>query len=139
MKIRVIDFGAAGRGHMPRRAHHNDAGADVFAPRALALAPQETAAVPLGFGLELPDGLAGYVYPRGSLSRAGLHCSLAPIDPGYRGEAHCIITNLGRKAAYIEEGSRIAQLVVMPAVMADFVEEFPGEERGAGAFGSTGA
>jgi dUTPase len=42
----------------------------------------------LGFGLIIPDGFAGYVFPRSSMAAKGLVCELPPIDSGYRGEIH---------------------------------------------------
>ena len=62
---------------------------------------------------------------------------LPPIDSGYTGEVHAIVTNLTDKLKKVPGGTRIGQLVVMPIVLADFVEQL-GEERGDGAFGSTG-
>lgn len=48
--------------------------------------------VPLGFGIEVPDGYAGYVFPRTSMAVKGLVCELPPVDSGYRGE---FVTELG--------------------------------------------
>lgn len=134
MKIRVIDFGYK---QLPFRAHENDAGADVYATKTTCVHPHQTVALPLGFGLEVPDGYAAYIYPRSGLSKKGIVCELPPIDSGYRGEIHAIISNLSREQFQIYEGDRIGQLVIMPIVIADFITE-KGKERGTGAFGSTG-
>lgn len=139
MKIKVIDFGYE---KLPFRAHENDAGADVHVmfhdkPSRL-IRPQETVKVPLGLGLVLPDGYAAYVFPRSGLSSKGIVCELPPIDSGYRGEIHAIVTNCGTENFILKNGERIGQLVIMPIVIADFVTE-SGEERGTGGFGSTGA
>ena len=134
MKIKVIDFGYK---HLPNRAHDNDAGADVYSTVDAILAPGTTTKVPLGFGLELPDGYAAYVFPRSGLSAHGIVCELPPIDAGYRGEIHAIVSNIGSNHYTLASGDRIGQLVVMPVVIADFVTE-KGKERGAGAFASTG-
>ena len=75
----------------PVRIHGNDAGADVYMPYDCILQPGEVAKIPLGFGLELPDGCAGYVFPRSSMAAKGLTCELPPVDSGYRGEIHAII------------------------------------------------
>ena len=82
MKIKLIDF----NGPAPVRAHDNDAGADVFSPRDQTIYPGQVYKLPLGFGLELPDGYVGYIFPRSSLSARGIVCELPPIDSGYRGE-----------------------------------------------------
>lgn len=134
MKIKVINYGAT---HMPMRAHYNDAGADVFATKSVIVYPQETRKIPLGLGLELPDGFAAYVFPRSGLASKGIVCELPPIDSGYRGEIHAIVTNCGDEPYQVNEGDRIGQLVIMPIVIAEFVSE-TGDERGVGAFASTG-
>ena len=136
MKIKLIDFGVPD-GHRPYRTHDNDAGADVYMPYDCTLQPGEIAKVPLGFGIEVPDGYAGYVFPRSSMAVKGLVCELPPVDSGYRGEIHAIISNVSRKPHTISKDTRIGQLVITPVVIADFVSERD-KERGTGAFGSTG-
>ena len=59
-------------------------------PYDCSLQPGEVARIPLGFGLIIPDGFAGYVFPRSSMAAKGLVCELPPIDSGYRGEIHAI-------------------------------------------------
>lgn len=139
MKVKVIDFGYES---LPKRAHGNDAGADVHAclrnyDDEIIIEPHGTFKVPLGLGLCLPDGYAAYVFPRSGLSSKGLVCELPPIDSGYRGEIHAIVHNGTNEPVTICNGDRVGQLVIMPVVVADFVTE-TGEERGANAFGSTG-
>lgn len=139
MKIKVINFGYD---KLPYRAHENDAGADVHVclhggAEKIAIHPNETVKIPLGLGLCLPDGYAAYVFPRSGLSSRGIVCELPPIDSGYRGEIHAIVTNCSDKKVHVRQGDRIGQLVIMPVVVADFVTE-NGPERGSGAFGSTG-
>ena len=137
MKIKLIDFGAGKAGMLPLRAHHNDAGADVYALETFRAWPKSTTKVPLGFGLELPDGMVGYIFPRSSLASKGLIAELPPIDSGYRGEIHAILTNHSQSDIWIEKGSRIGQLVILPVVLPDLTLETL-DERGTGAFGSTG-
>ena len=139
MKIKVIDFGYE---KLPNRAHYNDVGADVYAcPHTefdkIRVWRNSSVKIPLGFGLELPDGYAGFIFPRSGLSSIGITCELSPIDPGYRGEVHAIVTNCTNADYWIERGDRIGQLVILPIVVADFVTEL-GEKRESGAFGSTG-
>ena len=133
MKIKLIDFGLK-EDHHPFRPHENDAGADVFMPYDCTLNPGEIARIPLGFGLIIPDGYAGYIFPRSSMAVKGLVCELPPIDSGYRDEVHAIISNVSTS---IPKDTRVGQLVITPVVIADFVLEL-GIERGTGAFGSTG-
>lgn len=139
MKVKVIDFGYE---KLPMRAHYNDAGADVHAcfhngQNTLPIAPHDTVKIPLGLGLCLPDGYAAYVFPRSGLASNGLTCELPPIDSGYRGEIHAIVTNCSDDVHIVNNGDRIGQLVIVPVVIAEFVTE-AGKEREIGAFGSTG-
>ena len=106
-------------------------------PYDCVLKPGEVARIPLGFGLIIPDGFAGYVFPRSSMAAKGLTCELSPVDPGYRGEIHAIISNVSNRTQKLFKGSGVGQLVIMPVVIADFVSDL-GEGRGKGAFGSTG-
>lgn len=138
MKIKVIDYGYE---NLPFRAHDNDAGADVHAclhhENVMTIMPHATAKIPLGLGLCLPDGYAAFVFPRSGLSSEGITCELPPIDSGYCGEIHAIVTNCSNEPFEVCDGDRIGQLVILPIVVADFVTE-RGEQRGTDAFGSTG-
>lgn len=133
MKIQLIDFG----GRSPERAHANDAGADVFSPKNAVIQPGDICKLPLEFGLRIPDGYAGYIFPRNGLSSKGIVCELPPIDSGYTGEVHAIISNAGNREYEIKEGDKVGQLVIMPVLIPDFTFENL-KERGTGAFGSTG-
>lgn len=137
MKIKLIDYGGGEENFLPARKHYNDAGADVYATKSFQIAPGEVVKLPLGFGLELPDGFVGFIFTRSSLSAKGLDCLLPPIDPGYRGEIHAMLVNLGDKRRQITAGDRIGQLVILPCLLPDFVFDL-GTERGKDAFGSTG-
>lgn len=134
MKIKLIDFGYE---HAPMRQHHNDAGADVYATKAYILEPHTTTRIGLGFGLVIPDGYMACIYPRSGLSSEGIVCELPPIDSGYRGEVHAIVSNLSNHTYQVTAGARIGQIVVTPIVIAEFTEEET-KERGTGAFASTG-
>jgi dUTP pyrophosphatase len=103
----------------------------------------DRAAVPTGIRIELPPGYEAQVRPRSGLAlEKGLTCLNSPgtIDSDYRGEIKVILVNLGREAATISDGDRIAQLVVASVSRARFVAvPVLGETaRGSGGFGSTG-
>lgn len=132
MKIKLINFGLE-KNHYPFRPHENDAGADVYMPYDCTLKPGEIARIPLGFGLILPDGYAGYVFPRSSMATKGLVCELPPIDSGYRGEIHAIISNISSECQTLHKNTRVGQLVITPVLIADFVLDL-GEERNTGVF-----
>lgn len=106
-------------------------------PYDYTLKPGEIAIIPLGFGLIIPDGFAGYVFPRSSMAAKGLVCELPPIDSSYRGEIHAIISNVSASSQTIHKDTRVGQLVITPVLIADFVLDL-GKERETGAFGSTG-
>lgn len=134
MKIKVLDFGYKTK---PMRAHFNDAGADVFTACQTILPKHSTVKIPLGFGLEIPDGYAAFIFPRSGWAAKGITCELPPIDSGYRGEVHAIVTNHLNRDVTIPSETKIGQLVVLPVIIAEFVESL-GPERSDGAFGSTG-
>lgn len=134
MRIKVLNFDYE---KLPFRAHENDAGADVSALEDVAIPAHHTVKIPLGFGLVLPDGYMACIYSRSSLASKGIVCQNPPIDSGYRGEIHAIVSNLTDNYYVVHKGDRVGQLVITPVVVADFItEDF--KQRGDGAFGSTG-
>ncbi len=99
--------------------------------------------VPTGIAVAVPDGFAGLVVPRSGLAaRHGIGVVNGPglLDAGYRGEINVILVNHGSESFTINRGDRIAQLVVVPVVVQEFLEvdELPPSPRGDGGFGSTG-
>lgn len=135
MKIKLIKFDNYNKA--PLRAHYNDAGADVYSTQDILLEPHTTIKIPLGFGLELPDGFMACIFPRSGLTSKGIISNIPPIDSGYRGEIHAIITNTTDNTYIINKNDRIGQLVILPIILCDFVEKLD-NTRGEGGFGSTG-
>lgn len=128
--------------HVPRQAYEGDAGLDLAACEAAALAPGERAVVPTGLAIEIPDGYAGFVQPRSGLAaRHGIGIVNSPglIDSGYRGEIRVVLLNTGREPFTVEAGMRIAQLVIAPVASVRLIEvdELAVSERGARGFGSS--
>jgi dUTP pyrophosphatase len=139
MKIRLLPYYTRKGAQMPVRAHYNDAGADVFMPEEDLLIPAHgVVKIPLGFGLELPDGFMAAIFPRSSLAAAGIVCQIPPIDAGYRGEICAIVANLTDCDHRLLRGAKIGQIVILPVVYADFTLDLP-NKRGSDGFGSTGA
>ena len=134
MQIKVIRF--KDEAILPQRIYYNDAGADVRSMNTYSIQPHTTVKIPLGFGIKLPDGLQCYVCPRSGLASKGIISQIPPIDSGYTGEIHAIITNTTDKVYIINKNDKIAQLIITPILLVDFVESL-GEERGANGFGST--
>lgn len=127
---------------IPQYAHKTDAGADVFAVEEVTLKPHETALVKTGIAVAIPVGYEIQVRPRSGLSlKTNLRVANAPgtIDSDYRGEVCVIMTNTGNLSYTINKGDKIAQLVIAPVPMIDWitVEELSPTERGEGGFGST--
>ncbi len=128
----------------PEYSHPGDAGADLAAAEAVTLAPGERATVGTGLSIALPTGFVGFVVPRSGLaSRHGITIVNSPgtVDAGYRGEIRVTILNTDISVPYsVAVGDRIAQLIVMPVVRAEFipVSSLPGSHRGEAGFGSTG-
>ncbi|HNR90503.1 MAG TPA: dUTP diphosphatase [Spirochaetota bacterium] len=121
------------------------AGADVCArlDAPLVLAPGGRTLVPTGLFLEIPDGYEAQIRPRSGLAiRHGITLLNTPgtIDADYRGELKIILANLGSEPVSIENGMRIAQMVIAPVERASFVaaEVLADTARGAGGFGHTG-
>ena len=130
---------------MPTFGSPGAAGADLYAclVSPVTVAPGETAFIPTGLAMELPVGYVGLVY-----ARSGLACKrgLAPankvgvIDSDYRGEFIVALHNHGTEAQTVASGEGIAQLVVTPVLMPEYVEtdSLSATQRGEGGFGSTG-
>lgn len=118
-----------------------DLRANLTAP--VVLEPMERALIPTGLFMELPIGFEAQVRPRSGLAlKKGITCLNSPgtIDADYRGEIGVILANLSQERFIIENGERIAQMVIAKHERAEWVEaeELSTTERGAGGFGSTG-
>jgi dUTP pyrophosphatase len=132
---------------MPERAHSGDAGYDLRSVETVDLAPGSRALVRTGISVAIPEGYAGLVLPRSGLAvRHGISLVNTPglIDSGYRGEIQVPLINHDREETFlIEEGTRIAQLVLVQAAAPVFAEvEYLGsatDGRGEGGFGSSGS
>lgn len=130
---------------LPTFGSNEAAGADLYAclEQDVTIAPGETVFVPTGLAMELPRGYAGLIY-----ARSGLACKrgLAPankvgvVDSDYRGEFIVALHNHGSQPQTISHGERIAQLVVTPVLIPEYieVETLSDTQRGTGGFGSTG-
>jgi len=128
---------------LPSYARAGDAGLDLYAVRALIIAPGTSALVPTGIAIELPPGTEGQVRPRSGLALKHAITVLntpGTVDEGYRGEVGVILINHGRTEFAVEAGMKIAQLVVSPRIQVEVVEaaELGDSHRGTGGFGSTG-
>ena len=138
--------------HRPQRANPSDAGLDVFysanEPQELiAVHPNASALVPTGLRFGVPHGYMLEVKNRSSVAaKLSLVVGACVIDSGYDGEVFINVHNIGRDTRVIQDGDKIAQLVMMPVVHFQPQENIEGtlydypktiSNRGTGALGST--
>lgn len=130
---------------VPQKQTAGSAGVDLRAREGGSLAPGERGLVPTGLRLALPQGTVADVRPRSGLAlKHGVTVLNTPgtIDQDYRGELGVLLINHDQRETFTwKRGDRIAQLVVLPVVDADFREvkgDFGSTERGSGGWGSTG-
>lgn len=142
MKIKIIN---KSKHELPQYATSASAGVDLRANlnEPLVLKSLERALVPTGLFIELPLGYEAQIRPRSGLAfKNGLTVLNSPgtIDADYRGEIKIILVNLSKEDFIINDGERIAQMVIAKHEQAEWeqVEQLLETHRGAGGFGSTG-
>jgi dUTP pyrophosphatase len=128
---------------VPNYANPGDAGADIYAVESVTLEPLQRGAVATGLCVEVPEGYEIQIRPKSGLAlNYGITVLNSPgtIDAGYRGEVKVILINLGSEPYPIQPGQKIAQMVIAPVVMGNFVEttSLSQTQRSTGGFGSTG-
>ena len=129
---------------LPNYAHEGDAGLDLYAVKELILKPGERGLVHTGIQIELPKNTEAQIRPRSGLAlKHGITTLNSPgtIDEGYRGEIGVILINHSDETFKVEEGMKIAQMVVKPIVKVEIteVEELSDDtERKENGFGSSG-
>ena len=121
------------------------AGCDVYAhiDGKEIINPGETKLIKTGIAMEVPEGYAAFIYARSGLaSKKGLAPAnkVGVVDSDYRGEIMVALHNHSKEVREIENGERIAQIVIAPYIKAVFeeVDELADTKRGEGGFGSTG-
>jgi dUTP pyrophosphatase len=142
MKVRIKRLRE--EAYIPEYAHGpaEDAGLDLRAAEDVTLAPGVPRLVPTGIAIELPPGHEAQIRPRSGLAlkhAITVPNSPATIDPGYRGEIHVILLNLGEENYRVNRGDRIAQMVIARYESVEWEEgELSNSARGTGGFGSSG-
>ena len=131
---------------LPTYGSKYSAGSDLYACMAepVTILPGETVLVRTGLAMAIPEGYAGLIYARSGLAtKKGLAPAnkVGVIDADYRGEIMVPLHNHSRVAVTVEQGERIAQMVITPFLTAEYLltDELDETERGEGGFGSTGA
>lgn len=142
MKIKIVN---TSHHPLPEYATPMSAGLDLRAnlDAPLKLQPMQRCLVPTGLRIALPQGYEAQVRPRSGLAlKRGITVLNAPgtIDADYRGEIGVILINLSQDSFVINDGERIAQLVIAAYERAEFeaVESLDQTERGEGGFGHSG-
>lgn len=127
----------------PFYATFGAAGADIRSAQDVLLDPGARQLVETGYNVEVPQGYMLLVLPRsGNAAKLGVTVLNSPglVDADYRGPLKIILVNHSSDLVSFQEGDRIAQLVLVPAIQADYVvvDELSDTARAAGGFGSTG-
>lgn len=142
MKIEIINNS---QHELPQYATSQSAGLDLRASleESITLKPLERRLIPTGLHIALPDGYEAQVRPRSGLAyKKGVTVLNAPgtIDADYRGDIGVILINMSNENFVVENGERVAQLVIAKYEQAEWnlVTELSETNRGEGGFGSTG-
>ena len=142
MKVQIIN---KSKHSLPQYATSSSAGTDLRAnlDNPIVLKPLQRCLVPTGLYIALPEGFEAQIRPRSGLAlKKGITLLNTPgtIDADYRGEIGVIVINLSAEDFIIEDGERIAQMVIARYEQAEWqeVEVLEDTERGAGGFGHTG-
>ena len=142
MTIRIVN-----QSHHPLPAYETiaSAGMDLraFLQEAVLLKPLQRALIPTGLFIELPVGYEAQIRPRSGLAfKKGISILNTPgtIDADYRGEIKVILVNLSSEDFLVNDGERIAQMIIAQHEKAEWiqVETLQETDRGAGGFGHTG-
>lgn len=144
--LKILDSRIGDQFPLPSYATEGSAGLDLRAclDDAITLEPGNTVLVPTGLAIHIGDpSLAAVILPRSGLGHKHgvvLGNLVGLIDSDYQGQLMVSVWNRGQQTFVIEPGERLAQLVFVPVVQAEFnlVTNFAESERGAGGFGHTG-
>ena len=146
IQLKILDKRLGSEFPLPHYATSGSAGMDMRAcvDAPLEIAPGETHLIPTGLAIHVEDaGLAAILLPRSGLGHKHgivLGNLVGLIDSDYQGQVFVSCWNRGSEPFTLVPGERIAQLVIVPVVHADFevVDEFVASDRGEGGFGHTG-
>ncbi len=125
---------------IPTRAHHDDAGIDLYAYGEHIVAPRATVMIPIGVAFEIEFGHVGLIWDKSSIGSKGLKTLGGVIDAGYRGEVSVMVHNLSDESYTFAHGHKVAQLLIQKVEFPEIVEvdELSNSLREEGGFGSTG-
>jgi len=125
----------------PAQSKPGDAGYDLRSAFGWEILPGQQLAIPTGYAWQVPLGWVGLIRPRSGLaSKHRIDVRAGVIDSSYRGEVKVVLVNEGAEPFIINQGDRIAQMVVVPCMLCPVitVSQLDDSVRGADGFGSTG-
>jgi len=133
------------KAELPKFKTEGSSGMDLMAliENPITIKPQNSALIPTGLSIAIPENTEVQIRPRSGLAaKSSISVLNTPgtIDSDYRGEIKIILFNHGKEEFTVNNNDRIAQMILMPVLKAEFeeVEELPKTIRGSGGFGSTG-
>ena len=133
------------KAELPKYKTEGSSGMDLMAliENPITIKSQNSALIPTGLSIAIPEDVEVQISPRSGLAaKSNISVLNTPgtIDSDYRGEIKIILFNHGKEEFTVNNNDRIAQMVLMPVLKAEFkeVEELPKTIRGSGGFGSTG-
>jgi len=146
IQLKILDSRVGNEFPLPEYATEGSAGLDLRAclDEAIELAPGESFLIPTGMAIYVADpDYAAMLLPRSGLGHKHgivLGNLVGLIDSDYQGQLFVSCWNRGKDTFTVQPGERVAQMVIVPVMQAEFemVEEFHASERGAGGFGHTG-
>ena len=137
ISVQLLDNNAK----VPTKANINDAGFDLYSILDTVIPPKQRKTVRTGIAIQMPDHLAGLIWPRSGLSvKQGIDVLAGVVDSGYRGEIMVCLYNTSDEVVGINTGDRIAQIIFqeVPRVTMEVHDTLGSSQRGDNGFGSSG-
>jgi dUTP pyrophosphatase len=126
--------------NVPTKTHNSDAGLDLYSIEDITIQPKQRNTIKTGVSFEMPNGIAGLIWPRSGLSvKQGIDVLAGVIDSGYRGEIIVCLYNTSDIVVEINRGDRIAQVIFqeVPIVSLQLRKSLGSSQRGSNGFGSS--
>jgi len=143
--IKVLVKKLNSKAQLPKYKTDGSSGMDLMAliENSVTIKPQKSALIPTGLSIAIPEDIEVQIRPRSGLAaKFSISVLNTPgtIDSDYRGEIKIILFNHGKEEFTVNNNDRIAQMILMPVLKAEFEEvvDLPKTVRGSGGFGSTG-
>lgn len=138
MKIKVRKL--VSHAKLPNYANEGDAGMDIYSSENIEIKPNHRALVKTGISMSFPRGYVALVWDKSGIAKNGLTKIGGVIDADYRGEYKIMIHNISSKPYNVQQGQKIAQILVQPVVRPriEEVDNLDETRRGQSGFGSTG-